>query len=94
MTDTRVGTLETTEVSSGTSLGEAHKVVLYDDSIHTMDEVVAQIVKAIACSKQRAEEIMMEAHTKGRAVVIASHLERCEHVASVLEQIGLRIDIE
>jgi ATP-dependent Clp protease adapter protein ClpS len=92
MPDTNTGTLETTD--TGTTLGEGHKVILYDDSIHTMDEVVAQIIKAIACSRQRAEEIMMEAHSKGRSVVIASHLERCEHVASVLEQIGLRTDIE
>jgi len=92
MPDTNTGTLETTD--TGTSLGEGHKVILYDDSVHTMDEVVAQIAKAISCSEARAEQIMMEAHTKGRAMVIASHLERCEHVASVLEQIGLRTDIE
>jgi ATP-dependent Clp protease adapter protein ClpS len=92
MTDLQTGTVTTTD--AGTSLGSPHTVVLHNDEEHSMEEVTAQIVKAIACSPQRAEEIMYEAHSKGRAVVIASHLERCEHVASVLEQIGLRIDIE
>lgn len=90
--DEKTGTLELS--SAGTSLGEARKVILYNDEDHTQDEVVAQIVKAIACTPQRAEEIMFEAHSRGRAVVIAAHLERCEHVAAVLEQIGLRVDIE
>ena len=92
MSESKTGTLETT--STDISLGESHKVVLHDDSIHTMAEVTAQIVKAIACSRDQAGQIMMEAHCKGRAVVIASHLERCEHVAAVLEQISLKIDIE
>jgi len=92
MTDLQTGTVTTTDAV--TSLGQARKVILYNDEEHVMDEVVAQIVKAIACTPQRAEEIMFEAHSNGRAVVIASHLERCEHVAAVLEQIGLRIDIE
>jgi ATP-dependent Clp protease adaptor protein ClpS len=92
MTDLQTGTVTTT--SSGTSLGEGRKVILYNDDTHNMDEVVAQIMRAIGCSKQRAEEIMFEAHSKGRAVVIAAHLERCEHVAAVLERIGLRTDIE
>lgn len=83
-----------TTTDAGTSLGESRKVILYDDSVHTMDEVLAQIVKAIACSPQQAEKIMMEAHSKGRAVVIASHLERCEHVVSILGEIGLITEIE
>lgn len=92
MPDTNAGTLETT--STSTSLGETHKVILYNDEVHQYTEVVSQIIKAIGCSNQRATEIMMEAHTTGRAVVISAHLERCEHVASVLEEIGLRVDIE
>lgn len=90
MPDGQVGTLETT----GTSLGESRKVILYNDDVHMMGEVVDQICKATGYGRQRAEQIMMEAHTKGRAVVIAAHLERCEHVAAVLEEIGLRTDIE
>lgn len=92
MTDLQTGTVTTTD--AGTSLGEGRKVILYNDSTHTMEEVAAQIIKAITCTIKRAEEIMYEAHSKGRAVVIAAHLERCEYVASVLEQIGLRTDIE
>jgi len=80
--------------STETLLGSPATVVLFNDDFHTMDEVTAQIVKAIGCSAQRAEEIMMQAHTTGRAVVIAAHLERCEHVAGLLEQIGLAVEVE
>jgi ATP-dependent Clp protease adaptor protein ClpS len=89
---TETGSVTITD--TGTSLGEGYKVILYDDDTHTMDEVVAQVMRAIGCSKERAEEIMFEAHSKGRAMVIAAHLERCEHVAAVLERIGLHTDIE
>ena len=92
MNQNESGTLEV--VDNGTSLGEGRKVILYNDNSHDMEEVKAQIVKAISCTPQKAEQIMYEAHSKGRAMVIAAHLERCEHVASVLEQIGLRVDIE
>jgi len=92
MTDLQTGTVTTTDVT--TSLGSPHTVVLHNDEEHSMEEVIVQIIKAIACSLQKAESIMTEAHSKGRAVVISSHLERCEHVAAVLEQIGLRVDIE
>lgn len=88
----QTGTITMTD--AGTSLGEARKVILYNDDAHDMDEVVAQIIKAIACTPQRAEAIMYEAHSKGRAVVIAAHLERCEHVVSVLGEIGLTTEIE
>lgn len=92
MNDLQTGTVTTIDAEA--SLGATRKVILYNDDEHTTDEVVAQIVKAIACTLQRANEIMREADSTGRAVVIASHLERCEHVAAVLEQIGLHVDIE
>ena len=91
-TSPSTGTLETTD--TGTTLGESRKVILYNDDSHSMQEVVSQISKATGYAKPKAEQIMMEAHSKGRAVVIATHLERCEHVAAILEEIGLRTDIE
>lgn len=90
MNQVKTTTIE--EVSSGIS--RPHQVVLFNDEQHAMDEVAIQIVKAIHCTPDRAYEIMMEAHSTGRAVVVVASLERCEHVANVLEEIRLGTKIE
>jgi ATP-dependent Clp protease adaptor protein ClpS len=76
------------------SLGRPHKVILFNDEHHSMDEVTLQIIKAIGCDAETAFGLMMEAHNTGRAVVFSGVLERCEHVAAVLEQIRLGTKIE
>lgn len=75
-------------------LGSPYSVILFDDDHHTMDEVVSQIIKATGYDSQRAYEIMMEAHSSGRAIVYTGHLERCEHIESILAQIRLSTKIE
>jgi len=75
-------------------LGNPHKCILFNDETHSTIEVSAQIIKAIHCSASRATEIMMAAHNTGSAIVITASLERCELVASVLEQIRLATAVE
>jgi ATP-dependent Clp protease adapter protein ClpS len=82
------------ETNIGVSLCKPHKVILFNDEDHDMNEVTAQIIKAIHCDAGRAFQIMMEAHKSGRAVVISGSLERCEHVSSVLEEIRLGTKVE
>ena len=66
-------------------------VVLCDDDEHSMDEVVFQIIKALQCSLQRAQEIMMKAHQSGRATVIIASRARATQVAGILRQINLDV---
>ncbi|BCB95601.1 Clp protease adaptor protein ClpS [Dissulfurispira thermophila] len=73
---------------------EPWNVILLNDDWHTFDEVIIQIVKAIKCSPQKALDIALEAHTKGEAVCYSGPRERCEHVASILEEIELGVKIE
>lgn len=93
MGDKAVAVPEKTE-KTDFSLGKLHNVVFFNDEDHNMYEVVAQIIKAIHCSVEKATQIMLEAHMKGRAVVITASLERCELVASILEEIRLGVKIE
>jgi ATP-dependent Clp protease adaptor protein ClpS len=79
---------------TGISLGRPHNVILFNDEHHSMDEVTLQIMKAIGCDAETAFGIMMEAHNTGRAIVFSGVLERCELVASILEQIRLGTKIE
>ena len=83
--------LEPTDIDVGS---EGFSLILFNDSFHDFDEVTSQIVKATGFSYERAEEITMEAHQKGRAVVLSGELDRCLKAQSVLEEISLRTSIE
>lgn len=73
---------------------EPWNVILLNDDWHTFDEVILQLIKATNCSRQEAENIAWEAHTKGEAICFSGPRERCEHVASILEEIDLGVRIE
>jgi ATP-dependent Clp protease adaptor protein ClpS len=81
---------EITEIS----LGKPHKVILYNDESHSMDEVVMQIMIAIHCDTSTAYNIMMKAHNNGSAIVYTGHKEKCELVSSILEEIRLGTKVE
>jgi ATP-dependent Clp protease adapter protein ClpS len=78
----------------GTRIGEPWKVILYNDDIHTFDEVILQLQKALKCSAQRAEQIAFEAHTKGKAIAFSGEFDECFRVAGVLREIQLIVEIE
>jgi ATP-dependent Clp protease adapter protein ClpS len=91
-------TLETPVISNDTDigniLGKPYNVILFNDETHSMNEVVAQIMKATQCDAGRASAIMMEAHNMGRAIAFSGSLERCEHAESILAEIHLGTKIE
>lgn len=73
---------------------EPWKVILYNDNIHSFDEVILQLIKAIGCSTQKAENIAFEAHTRGKAIAFSGAFEECFRVAGVLREIQLIVEIE
>jgi ATP-dependent Clp protease adapter protein ClpS len=78
----------------GTRIGQPWKVILYNDDIHTFDEVILQLQKALKCSAQRAEKIAFEAHTRGKAIAFSGEFDECFRVAGVLREIQLIVEIE
>ena len=72
----------------------ASKVILFNDNIHTFDDVISQLIKAIGCTSGRAEAYAWEVHTKGKACVFVGEIEKCLRVSSILEEIGLHTQIE
>lgn len=82
------------ETSDTISLDNPLKVILFNDDIHSFDEVIAQLIKAIGCSSTRAEAIAWEVHTTGKAVCYEGNLAECLRVSGVLEEIGLHTQIE
>ncbi len=73
---------------------EPWNVILLNDDRHTFDEVIAQLIKATGCSLDQAREISWQAHTQGEGLCYTGPRERCEHVASILEEIELRVRLE
>lgn len=70
------------------------RVILFNDDWHTFEEVILQLIKATGCSRQRAEALTWEVHTRGKAAVYEGELPQCLRVSSVLEEIGLHTQIE
>jgi ATP-dependent Clp protease adapter protein ClpS len=73
---------------------EPAKVILFNDELHTFDEVINQIMKATGCQLTRAEELTWEVHNNGRAVIYEGEFIRCISVSGVLEEIQLATRIE
>lgn len=78
-----------TEISEEISIDTAYKLFLYNDDIHSFDEVINQLIKAINCSFEKARSFAFEVHVKGKAMVFAGSMIDCLKVSSILEEIGL-----
>lgn len=68
-------------------------VILYNDDIHTFDEVIAQLMKATGCTLSHAEETAHKVHNDGKAVAFQGSFEECLKVDSVLKEIQLVTEI-
>lgn len=73
--------------------GIASRVLLFNDDWHSFDEVIAQLIKAINCSYEKARALTFEVHVKGKAVVFSGELKECLRVSSILEEIALHTQI-
>jgi ATP-dependent Clp protease adaptor protein ClpS len=72
-----------------------YKVILHNDDYTPMDHVVVALCKVIPrMSLPKAVSIMLEAHTKGKAVVTKTHKELAELYKEGLNNEGLTASIE
>ncbi|MFQ5638633.1 MAG: ATP-dependent Clp protease adaptor ClpS [bacterium] len=69
-------------------------VILYNDDVHTFDEVIVQLQKAIGCSMLEGTKIALEAHFRGKAVAYKGRFKDCNRVAGILREIGLVVEIQ
>ncbi|MBM4175516.1 MAG: ATP-dependent Clp protease adaptor ClpS [Ignavibacteria bacterium] len=81
-------------IDDGIDVGLPAKVILFNDEVHTFDEVIAQIIKAVGCSFDKAEAMTLEVHLRGKAVVFFGEISECLKVSGVLEEIALHTQIE
>ncbi|MCW8803583.1 MAG: ATP-dependent Clp protease adaptor ClpS [Ignavibacteriaceae bacterium] len=71
-----------------------NRVILFNDDLHTFEEVIAQIIKATKCSFIEARDKTFEVHVNGKAVVYSGKLADCLRVSGILEEILLHTQIE
>ena len=76
------------------AIQEPAKVVLFNDEVHTFDEVIGQIIKATGCDTAKAEALTWEVHNTGKAMVFQGEMVKCVQVSGVLEEIDLMTHIE
>jgi ATP-dependent Clp protease adaptor protein ClpS len=77
-----------------TVLANPWYVVLFNDEVHTFDDVAIQLVKATGRPMSEAETLAWTVHSKGRARVYDGDLESCLRVSGVLREISLTTEVQ
>lgn len=81
-------------IAEEVSIGLPAKVILYNDEIHTFDEVIIQLIKATGCTSSEAASLADEVNSRGLACVFEGEFDHCLQVSSILEEIGLHTAVE
>jgi len=77
----------------GTGTDEPWTVILFNDEVHTFEEVIGQIMKATGCGRSKAEDLTWTVHNEGKASVYEGDFEECFEVQQVLKEIQLVTEI-
>ena len=76
------------------AIQEPATLILFNDEVHTFEEVIGQLIKALRCDTSRAEALTWEVHSSGKAAVYTGEMSECLKINSVLEEIALHTQIE
>lgn len=67
--------------------------ILHNCDCHTFEEVVRQLMKAIACSEDEGWRIAWQVHNTGKAVVKIASEPECVRVGNILAAVGLVVTV-
>lgn len=80
------------EVNEKEEIEKEWRLVLHDDTIHTIEEVVDIIATCVPlCPGPRAYDVTMEVHLTGAATVCISNKKLIEEYAKTLQAAGLTV---
>jgi ATP-dependent Clp protease adaptor protein ClpS len=85
----QVAPVETPEVEEQPVHDRPWVTIVWDDPVNLMSYVTWVFQKLFGYSQDKAEKLMMDVHTKGKAVVSTGARERMELDASQLHAYGL-----
>ncbi len=83
-----------TETTDETAIQTPWRVLLFDDDIHTFEDVILQLMKATGCTEQQGEKHAWTVHTQGKDLVYQGEFFECFRVQGVLREIQLVTEIE
>ncbi|WP_428638602.1 ATP-dependent Clp protease adapter ClpS [Schaalia sp.] len=70
------------------------RTVVWDDPVNLMDYVTGVFIRHFGYSASKARALMMEVHTRGRAVVSTGMRERMEADVVAMHGYGLKATLE
>jgi ATP-dependent Clp protease adapter protein ClpS len=76
-----------------TAIAPPWMTVLHNCDCHTFEQVVRQLMKAIACTEERGWELAWQVHNAGKAVVKVGVETECVRVGNILAAIGLIVTV-
>jgi ATP-dependent Clp protease adaptor protein ClpS len=83
-------TVERSSRGSGSSLGDAWKVIVLNDNHNTFEGVAAALSRVLpGVSYDQGMRLADTIHASGRAIVWSGHRERAEHYWTGLRESGL-----
>ena len=82
------------EITEVTGLSRPWKVIVWNDPINLMSYVAFVFQKLFGYSKEKANKLMMDVHTKGKAVVASGSREKSELDVFRLHEHGLWATME
>ncbi len=86
--------LEETLAEAGTEVATPWLCLVWDDPINLMSYVAYVFMTYFGYSKGKAEKLMMEVHTKGKAIVNKGTREEMERDVSAMHGYGLMATLE
>ena len=68
------------------AIADTYCTVLYNDELHTFDQVIGTLIRVIKCSQRDAIEFVTNIDREGRAVVKCSGFSHCNELKSEIEK--------
>jgi ATP-dependent Clp protease adaptor protein ClpS len=81
--------LETTQFSLESEVETPWVCLVWDDPVNLMTYVTFVFMQYFGYSREKAEALMLDVHTKGRAVVSSGSREEAERDATAMHSYGL-----
>lgn len=86
--------VERPDVAGAADVDRPWKVIVWNDPINLMSYVTFVLQKLFGYSREKAEQLMMDVHTKGKAVVSSGPVEKAELDVFRLHEHGLWATME
>ena len=75
-------------------IAEPWQVVVLDDPVNLMEYVSRTLIRIFGYSREKADALMMDVHTKGKAIVWSGGREKAEMYVNQLHSAQLHATLE